>query len=425
MISESIGTLDPTVDRERPSALAGRFATNMAPSRRAVATRVVPESEIRAVDLSGKVALVTGATSGLGKATAEALARRGASVMLGVRNVTAGERVAGEIRASVGCPPDRVTVGPPLNLDSNASVRAFAATVSSRAPRLDILVNNAGTNFIPEAHTPEGVGRIAQINFLGPAALTRLLEAPILAAADHSGVASIVHVSSVTHRYASIPCVPNFLTSWTAGSYAATKLANVIFAHECQRRWGARGVRSSAVDPGAVYSNLWDNDAFFGSPPMKALLSATYAPPEDGAATVVVASIAPFHAVARRATMGGKKKSAVDAAADAASAASDDDDARLRFYARGLFATAFVTRCAPGDAREATTATGRAAWFARYAAWGALTLACSLADWPARRITGGRAAGIVAEVPSSPESYDVDTARELWDAAGEAGGTVG
>ena len=349
MISESIGTLDPTVDRERPSALAGRFATNMAPSRRAVATRVVPESEIRAVDLSGKVALVTGATSGLGKATAEALARRGASVMLGVRNVTAGERVAGEIRASVGCPPDRVTVGPPLNLDSNASVRAFAATVSSRAPRLDILVNNAGTNFIPEAHTPEGVGRIAQINFLGPAALTRLLEAPLLAAADHSGVASIVpSPPSLSLRV--YPCVPDFLTSWTAGSYAATKLANVIFAHECQRRWGARGVRSSAVDPGAVYSNLWDNDAFFGSPPMKALLSATYAPPEDGAATVVVASIAPFHAVARRATMGGKKKSAVDAAADAAAAASDDNDAR--FDLRGGYSRRLSwTRCAPGDAR--------------------------------------------------------------------------
>ena len=419
-----------SVRRERPCALAGHFATNMAPSRRAVATRVVPESEVRAVDLSGKVALVTGATSGLGKATAEALARRGASVMLGVRNVTAGERVAGEIRASVGCPPDRVTVGPPLDLDSNASVRAFAATVSSRAPRLDILVNNAGTNFIPEAHTPEGVGRIAQINFLGPAALTRLLEAPLLAAADHSGVASIVHVSSVTHRYASIPSVPDFLSSWTAGSYAATKLANVIFAHECQRRWGARGVRSSAVDPGAVYSNLWDNDAFFGSPPMKAVLSATYAPPRDGAAAIVVASLAPFHAVAHRATLGGKKKSAAHVAADAAAAnadaaAAEDDDARLRFYARGLFASTFVTRCAPGDAREATTAAGRAAWFARYGAWGAVTLACSLADWPARRITGGRAAGIVAEVPSSPESYDEDTARELWDAAGEAGGAVG
>ena len=92
----------------------------------------------------------------------------------------------------------------------------------------------------------------------GPAALTRALEAPILAAAAHAGVANDVHDSSVTHRYASIPSVNRFLTEWDAGSYAATKLANVLFAYECHRRWGAAGVRSAAVGT-ATLTNFASN----------------------------------------------------------------------------------------------------------------------------------------------------------------------
>ena len=197
---------------------------------------VANESQINAVDLSGKTCLVTGATSGLGKATATALAKRGATVVLGCRNTKAGDTIASEIRAEVGCPNDRVVVGPPLDLDSNDSVKSFAEGFATDHPRLHLLVNNAGTNFLPKKFSPQGVGRIAQINFLGPAVLTRLLERPILDAAAESGVANIVHVSSVTHRYASIPDVNKFLTTWEAGSYAATKLANVAFAYECQRR---------------------------------------------------------------------------------------------------------------------------------------------------------------------------------------------
>ena len=272
-------------------------------------TRWLSDADIHAsTDLTGKTALVTGATSGLGRAAAAALARRGARVMLGVRNVEAGARVAAAIEAETGCAPGTVTVGPPLDLASNESVRSFAEDVVGKCPRLDLLVNNAGVNFVPKAFTPEGVGVIAQVNFLGPAALTRALEAPILAAAAHAGVANVVHVSSVTHRYASIPSVDRFLTQWDAGSYAATKLANVLFAYECHRRWGAAGVRSAAVDPGAIYSNLWDNDRVFSSPPMRAILGLTYAPPEDGVAAVVTASLAPFHEATKHEGGGGGRE---------------------------------------------------------------------------------------------------------------------
>ena len=113
-------------------------------------TRKLDEARLSTVDLTGKTVLVTGASSGLGEATARALAARGARVVLGVRDLQAGARVARGIRDSIeGCPEDRVLVPTtPLDLSSNASVAAFAREVSStHAPVLDVLVNNAGVNF--------------------------------------------------------------------------------------------------------------------------------------------------------------------------------------------------------------------------------------------------------------------------------------
>ena len=374
-------------------------------------TRWLSDADIHAsTDLTGKTALVTGATSGLGRAAATALARRGARVMLGVRNVEAGARIAAAIEAETGCAPGTVTVGPPLDLASNESVRSFAEDVVGKCPRLDLLVNNAGVNFIPKAFTPEGVGVIAQVNFLGPAALTRALEAPILAAAAHAGVANVVHVSSVTHRYASIPSVRRFLI---VGRWHVIcrhgKLANVLFAYECHRRWGAAGVRSAAVDPGAIYSNLWDNDRVFSSPPMGAVLGLTYAPPEDGVAAVVTASLAPFHEATKR-------EGAGDGDGDAAT--------RLRFYARGLFASRLVAGCAPGLRARPRRRRATASWHLNYYAWGIATLAVSMLDWPVRACSRGRFAGRTAEVRSSPASYDEATASELWEKAGAAASRV-
>ena len=136
-----------------------------------------------------------------------------------------------------------------------------------------------------------------------------------------------------------------------------------------------------------MYSNLWNNDAFFGSPPVNAVLSAVYAPPRDGAASVVLACLAPFPGTASAAAGagasassasgagagvgwggacggdtsntrgGGAASAAAYAAASAtvaspsapAAAAADDDDLRFRYYARGLFASTFVARCAPAN----------------------------------------------------------------------------
>ena len=418
-------------------------------------TRKLDEARLSTVDLAGKTVLVTGASSGLGEATARALAARGARVVLGVRDLQAGARVARGIRESVeGCPEDRVVVpSTPLDLASNASVAAFAKEVAStHAPFLDILVNNAGVNFLPERFTPEGVGMMAQINFLGPAALTRLLEAPLRRAAERGGVAVVAHVSSVTHRYAAIADARAFLRVWERGSYAATKLANVVFANECQRRWGGENearpakIVSVAVDPGAVFSNLWLRDAFFSKPPAQFLLRALYAPPADGATAVVLACLAPFQEVRDEAERGrartGARTSARTSAAEAAAAAAgayfprDENDrvasraettserlrpgtpsSRFRYVARGLFATSLVSRWGPGDSRNAKSPIAKAKRFTRLGAWGAATLLCSALDWPMRR-----AFSETAEVPSSPGSYDERTGAALWEEAGKAAG---
>jgi WW domain-containing oxidoreductase len=297
--------------------------------------------------------------------------------------------------------------------------------------------------------------------------LTRLLEEPLSRAAERSGVAAVVHVSSVTHRYAAIaPDASAFLRTWEHGSYAASKLANVVFANECQRRWWEAGKRivSVAVDPGAVFSNLWLRDAFFSKPPALFLLRTLYAPPTDGATAVVFACLVPFHEEGNEKSVDAEergnadlsdgcdgsdanpKTSAAETAAAMAGAYFPRDipreipktktkaslvrtfeqettlccSSRFRFYARGLFATELVVRWGPKDSREAKSRVERMRWFARYAVWGVATLLCTALDWPMRRLFR-----TTAEVPSSPGSYDERTGAALWEEAGEAAGLAG
>lgn len=116
---------------------------------------------VQQYDLRGKTALVTGATSGIGIEVAAELAKRGAEVILGVRNVEAGKKIAAGIAERY--PGAQVEVGPSLDLKSQASVRAFADAINKRKGTLDILVNNAGLGYNKREFTEEGVGILAQV----------------------------------------------------------------------------------------------------------------------------------------------------------------------------------------------------------------------------------------------------------------------
>jgi NAD(P)-dependent dehydrogenase (short-subunit alcohol dehydrogenase family) len=205
---------------------------------------------IAGVDLSGKRAIVTGASSGIGVETARALAGAGAAVTLAVRNTEAAERVAADIRQSTG--NSAVTVGA-LELSDLSSVRAFTAAWSGP---LDILVNNAGVMAI-QGLTLSTSGHEMQFatNHLGHFALALGLHNSLAAA----GSARIVSVSSSGHLRS--PVVFDdidyaFRDYDPFGAYGQSKTANVLFAVEATRRWAPEGIVANALMPGGIATPL-------------------------------------------------------------------------------------------------------------------------------------------------------------------------
>jgi NAD(P)-dependent dehydrogenase (short-subunit alcohol dehydrogenase family) len=202
------------------------------------------------VDLTGKTAIVTGASSGIGVETARALAAAGASVMLAVRDTAAGDRVAADIRDGTG--NSGVHVGA-LDLSDPSSVAAF---VDAWSGPLDILVNNAGVMAVPEL-TMSNSGHELQFasNHLGHFALAIGLHASLAA----GGSARIVSVSSAGHLLS--PVVFDdidyaFRYYDPFGAYGQSKTANVLFAVEATRRWADHGITANALMPGAIFTRL-------------------------------------------------------------------------------------------------------------------------------------------------------------------------
>src|SRR5713226_4398578 len=197
------------------------------------------------IDLSGKVALVTGGSSGLGQETARVLAERGADVILTARDVPKGETVAAGIRASTGNQHVEVEE---LELGSLKHIRAFAQRFLVRHPTLHILVNNAGVMACPPAKTADGFELQFGSNHLGHF-LTTCLLAPTLRRAAPSRVVSVSsrghHMSPVVFDDIQFQRRP--YDKWLA--YGQAKTANVLFAVGLERRLGARGVHANALQP--------------------------------------------------------------------------------------------------------------------------------------------------------------------------------
>ena len=192
----------------------------------------------------GRIAVVTGATSGLGYHTARELARAGAEVVLAVRDVERGERVRDETGAAAVIR---------LDLAELASVRTAAAELLERWPRIDLLVNNAGVMALPRRRTADEFELQMATNHFGPFALTGLL-------IDALSGARVVTVSSGAHRGGKIdfddPHSERRYHRWKV--YSNTKLANLLFMFELGRRAAAAGLelRSVAAHPGLARTNL-------------------------------------------------------------------------------------------------------------------------------------------------------------------------
>ncbi|MFI0236198.1 oxidoreductase [Streptomyces sp. NPDC016845] len=202
-------------------------------------------------DLRGRTAVVTGANSGIGYATARELARAGARTVLACRDAGRAAAALDRIRAEL---PHVVVEFAALDLGSLASVREFAANWQGLP--LDLLVNNAGVMALPFDRTADGFETQFGVNHLGHFALTGLLLPSLLAAP----AARVVTVASMAHTLANIDIVDlnneRRYRPWVA--YARSKTANLLFVHELARRAAATGVPlvAAAAHPGYAATSL-------------------------------------------------------------------------------------------------------------------------------------------------------------------------
>jgi NAD(P)-dependent dehydrogenase (short-subunit alcohol dehydrogenase family) len=205
-------------------------------------------------DQKGRVVIVTGATSGLGKEAARVLAGKNASVIMAVRNVEKGEGVADEIRREF--PSADVTVRD-LDLSSLTSVESFAEGIMKDYDRLDILINNAGVMMCPYSKTQDGFEIQMGTNHMGHFALTGHLM-PLLKNTDGS---RIVATSSAAHNLGNIDFSD---INWenrrynTQKAYGDSKIANLYFTYELARRLNGNGKSPlvTAAHPGWTGTDL-------------------------------------------------------------------------------------------------------------------------------------------------------------------------
>ena len=202
--------------------------------------------------MEGKVCIVTGSNTGIGKETARGLAQRGATVVLACRDVEKASAARDEIAKSTG--RSDVTVEA-LDLGSVASIRAFAARFKEKHTRLDVLVNNAGLWLMAPATTKEGFESTFGVNHLGTFLLTQEL-LPLLKA---SAPSRVVVLSSKLHYQGKMVWDDlQFERRKFSGTsaYNQSKLANVLFTKALARRLEGTGVTVNAVHPGVVATEL-------------------------------------------------------------------------------------------------------------------------------------------------------------------------
>jgi NAD(P)-dependent dehydrogenase (short-subunit alcohol dehydrogenase family) len=243
------------------------------------------QSSREVIDLLGKVCVVTGATRGLGLATATALAGMGAHVVMLARERDLGERAAQRVRELAAPGGDATFVQ--LDLASFASVCAAAAEIASRHEAVHVLVNNAGVHLRTRQSSEDGFELTWAVNHLGPFLFTNQLVPQLRAA----GEARIV---TVTSRFAYVGRVdPAAIGTARASSglraYCDTKLANMLFTIELARRLEGTGVTANCVHPGLVATDLMRQWPRW----LRKTWEWSLRTPEDGAAPVVRLAVSP------------------------------------------------------------------------------------------------------------------------------------
>ena len=238
--------------------------------------------------MKGKVAVVTGANSGIGLATAKGLAEQGAHVVALCRNPARGEAAVAEIKAATGSKTVDLVL---CDLGNLASVRTAAAELQERFPKIHVLVNNAGVMMPERKETHDGFEATFGVNHLGPYLLTRLLVDTLQASAP----ARVVNVSSTMHHIGRVDFDDLDRTRRSyhgIAAYSDSKLANVLFSNELARRLEGTRVTSNAVHPGVIRSEI-NRDATGLAQKAVRMVRPLLASPEKGASTSLHVATSP------------------------------------------------------------------------------------------------------------------------------------
>jgi NAD(P)-dependent dehydrogenase (short-subunit alcohol dehydrogenase family) len=248
-----------------------------------------------AATLEGRIALVTGATSGIGQETAVGLAARGAQVVLVGRDRARAEAARKDVTERSQNPRVDVLLADFASLEA---VRGLAREFQDRYPRLDLLVNNAGLVMRERVLTADGYETTLAVNHLAPFLLTHLLRERLLA----SESARVVNVASDAHRFArrfdfDDPMsergfgFPTVVTGLRV--YGMSKLANILFTVELARRLDGTRVTANAVHPGGVATRLGTNTGGALGKIVPLLMRPFFKTPEQGAATSLYVATSP------------------------------------------------------------------------------------------------------------------------------------
>lgn len=209
---------------------------------------------VEKVDMSGKLCVVTGANSGIGKATALGLAQMGATVVMVCRNAVRGEEALQEIRAKTRSESLELMMA---DMASQVSIRQFAENFKQKHQQLHVLVNNAALILGKRAETADGIEMQFGVNHLAVFLLTHLLLDVLKASAP----ARIVNVASTSHQNATIDFddLHGRRKYGAMRVYGQSKLANVLFTYELAKRLEGTGVTANCLHPGVVNTEIARN----------------------------------------------------------------------------------------------------------------------------------------------------------------------
>jgi len=235
-------------------------------------------------NLEDRVFLVTGANSGIGKATALGLARLGGTVVMACRSATRGEAARQDVVRDSGNSKVYLEI---VDLASEESTRSFAEEFKGKYPRLEVLINNAGVYTPHREVTPDGLERTFEVNYLSGFLLTHLL----LDLLKKSAPSRIVNVSSSAHSGGTIHFddLQGEQRYGGFGAYGQSKLAQVLFTRELARRLEGTGVTVNACHPGVIRTNL----GMGGTSAVVRFVRMFFKGPEKGAETPIYLSISP------------------------------------------------------------------------------------------------------------------------------------